>query len=93
MTTALYDQPGPRAIARNRVFSILSGLAVLALLAWIVYRFYITGQFEAIKWEQFQYKAVQKELLAGYLTTLKIFVDQRGRRTGLRRGLRRRPPQ
>jgi glutamate transport system permease protein len=73
VTTALYDQPGPRAIARNRVFSILSGLAVLALLAWIVYRFYITGQFEAIKWEQFQYKAVQKELLAGYLTTLKIF--------------------
>jgi glutamate transport system permease protein len=72
MTTALYDQPGPQAIARNRIFSVISGIAVLALLAWIVYRFYDTGQFESIKWQQFQYKAVQQELLDGYLTTLKV---------------------
>jgi glutamate transport system permease protein len=72
VTTALYDQPGPRAIARNLVFSVISGIAVLALLAWIVYRFYESGQFEAIKWQQFQYKAVQQELLDGYLTTLKV---------------------
>jgi glutamate transport system permease protein len=71
-TAALYDQPGPRAIARNQIFGVVSGVAVLALLAWIVYRFYDTGQFDSIKWQQFQYKAVQQELLDGYLTTLKV---------------------
>src|SRR6185312_11960660 len=34
-TAALYDQPGPRAIARNQIFGVVSGVAVLALLAWI----------------------------------------------------------
>jgi glutamate transport system permease protein len=72
VTTALYDQPGPRAIARNQIFGVVSGVAVLALIAWIVYRFYNTGQFDAIKWQQFEYKAVQRELLDGYLTTLKV---------------------
>jgi glutamate transport system permease protein len=72
MTTALYDQPGPRAIARNQIFSVISGVVVLALIAWIVYRFYATGQFDALKWQQFEYKAIQQELLDGYLTTLKV---------------------
>jgi glutamate transport system permease protein len=70
--SVLYDIPGPKAIARNRVLSVISGLAVLALLAWVVYRFYDSGQFEPLLWQQFQYKAVQQELLDGYLTTLKV---------------------
>jgi glutamate transport system permease protein len=71
MSNVLYDAPGPRAVVRNRILGVVSGVALLALLAWIVYKLYDTGQFEAIKWEQFQYKAVQTELLTGYLTTLK----------------------
>ena len=71
MTTVLYDTPGPRTITRNRVAGIISTVGIVALLAWVGYRFYATGQFDAIRWEQFEYKAVQDALLSGLLNTLK----------------------
>jgi len=69
--TVLYDLPGPRAQRRNRLIGAVSIVAIVALLGYVAYRFWQTGQFEARKWEQFQYAAVQRELLAGYLATLK----------------------
>lgn len=69
--SVLYDLPGPRARRRNAAFSALSTVAIIALVAWIIYRFWATGQFEAIKWQQFQYEAVQLEILAGLGNTLK----------------------
>jgi glutamate transport system permease protein len=70
MTNVLYDVPGPRARARNRTLGVISALAIVALLAYIVWRFSDTGQFEPVKWEQFEYKAIQQQLVDGYLTTL-----------------------
>jgi glutamate transport system permease protein len=67
----LYDLPGPRARARNRVLSIVSGIGVAALVGYVIYKFYATGQFDALKWQQFQYKAIQIELLNGFIATLK----------------------
>jgi glutamate transport system permease protein len=72
MTSVLYDLPGPRATIRNRILSIVSTIAIVALLAYVGYRFYVTGQFDAIKWQQFEYTAVQQELLDGYGATLKV---------------------
>jgi glutamate transport system permease protein len=72
MTSVLYDLPGPRATARNRVLGVVSSLGIVALLGYVGYRFYTTGQFDSIKWEQFEYQAVQDELLTGYLATLKV---------------------
>ncbi|SDY50224.1 amino acid ABC transporter membrane protein 2, PAAT family [Micromonospora pattaloongensis] len=69
--TVLYDLPGPRARRRNAIIGVVSIAAIVGLIGWAVYRFWQTGQFEARKWEQFQYAAVQRELLAGYLATLK----------------------
>ncbi|WP_432836336.1 amino acid ABC transporter permease [Dactylosporangium sp. CA-092794] len=71
MTNVLYDLPGPRARLRYRLIGVVSGLAIVALLAYIVWRFYETGQFDAVKWEQFEYTEIQKQLLDGYLTTLR----------------------
>ncbi|GAA2631285.1 amino acid ABC transporter permease [Dactylosporangium fulvum] len=71
MTNVLYDLPGPKARLRNRIIGVVSALAILALLGYIVYRFNETGQFESIKWQQFQYTAIQEQLLQGYLTTLR----------------------
>src|SRR3569833_119483 len=71
MTTVLYDIPGPRTIVRNRVAGLVSTVAIVALLAWVGYRFYVTGQFDPLKWQQFEYKAVQIQLLNGVLNTLK----------------------
>ncbi len=71
VASVLYDAPGPRTRARNRLYGFVS-LAVLALLAgYVLWRFYDTGQFSARKWEIFQYKAVQQVLLSGLLNTLR----------------------
>jgi len=72
MTSVLYDLPGPKATVRNRIIGIASTIGIVALLVYVGYRFYATGQFDSIKWQQFEYTAVQNELLSGYLATLKV---------------------
>jgi glutamate transport system permease protein len=67
----LYDAPGPRARARYRLYGLISSLVLAALLAYVVWRFYDTGQFSSRKWEIFEYKAVQESLLRGLLNTLR----------------------
>ncbi|MGR6317988.1 amino acid ABC transporter permease [Micromonospora soli] len=71
MSSLLYDLPGPRARLRNRILGVVSIAAIVALVAFIVYKFNETGQFEPRKWEQFQYASVQRELLTGLWATLK----------------------
>ncbi|SCE78042.1 amino acid ABC transporter membrane protein 2, PAAT family [Micromonospora haikouensis] len=69
--SVLYDLPGPKARRRNAILGVASIAGIVALLAYIGWKFYETGQFEARKWEQFEYAAVQRELLAGLWATLK----------------------
>jgi glutamate transport system permease protein len=69
--SVLYDAPGPRARARYRLYGLISSLVLAALLAYVVWRFYDTGQFSSQKWEIFEYKAVQESLLRGLLNTLR----------------------
>jgi glutamate transport system permease protein len=72
MSSVLYDNPGPKAIVRNRILSLVSGLVVAGALVWVIYKFYQQGQFESLLWQQFQYQTIQQELLDGYLSTLKV---------------------
>ena len=69
--SALYDVPGPRAKIRNRTLNVVVILLVLGAIAWVVYRLNATGQFESRRWVQFQYTAIQNQLLDGLLNTLK----------------------
>jgi glutamate transport system permease protein len=69
--SVLYDLPGPRARRRNAIIGVVSIAAIAALIGFVIYRFWQTGQFEARKWDQFAYAAIQRELLAGYAATLK----------------------
>jgi glutamate transport system permease protein len=69
--TVLYDLPGPRARRRYLVMGVVSTLAIAALLAFVVYRFSQTGQFEGRRWDQFRYEAIQRELLRALWATLK----------------------
>jgi glutamate transport system permease protein len=71
MTSFLYDIPGPRARRRNAAIGMVATLAIVALLAFVLYRFWETGQFEERRWAQFKFKAVQMELVNGLLATLK----------------------
>jgi glutamate transport system permease protein len=70
-SSVLYDLPGPRGRRRNLIIGVLASLAIVGLIAWVIYRFDATGQFEQRRWVQFEYQAVQTELLDGLLATLK----------------------
>jgi glutamate transport system permease protein len=71
--TALYDIPGPKALARHRLYGSLASLVLLALLGWIVYKLFDSGQFEAVKWRPFEYTGIQRLLLRGLGNTLTAF--------------------
>ncbi len=72
MSSVLFDVPGPRARARNRLFSVLFGLVLLGL-AWFVYvKFDEKGQWAAEKWQPLIEGDVwQNILLPGLWGTLK----------------------
>lgn len=73
MTSVLYDVPGPRAILRNRILAVVTVLAVLALIAFVLYRFFVTGQFAAAKWNVFTFSAVWMGILKALGNTLAAF--------------------
>ncbi|GAA5160070.1 MULTISPECIES: amino acid ABC transporter permease [Amycolatopsis] len=73
MSNVLFDIPGPRARMRYRLFAVIGILVVAAVLAFIVYRFYDSGQFTARRWEWLEYAQVQRDLANALLFTLKAF--------------------
>ncbi len=74
MSAVLYDPPGPRARARNRTFGMVATVSIVALIGFIGYRFWVTGQFEGQKWEWLLYKDLQLQLVAALGSTLRAFV-------------------
>lgn len=74
MSSVLFDVPGPRAIARNRLIGVATILVVLAVLGWVVWRLIATGQFSAEKWNIFTFSAVWVRFGEGLLSTLAAFV-------------------
>lgn len=73
MSSVLYDVPGPRARIRNRIIGVATVVVVLAILAWVVWRFAATGQFSADKWEIFSYSRIWALIGSGVLNTLAAF--------------------
>ena len=73
MTSVLFDAPGPRARLRYRIFAVIGALALLAIVAFVAWRFYDSGQFAAKKWEWLQFKQVQEDLISAMLATLQAF--------------------
>jgi glutamate transport system permease protein len=70
-TSVLYDVPGPKSRMRYRMYSVISAVVILAVLAFVVHKLDTSGQFSAKKWEIFQYVEVQKSLLRGLGATVK----------------------
>ncbi|GAA4352863.1 amino acid ABC transporter permease [Angustibacter luteus] len=67
----LYDAPGPRAKRRHLGLGVVTSLVVIVLVAVVVWRLLATDQFSQARVAQFQYAEVQRELLRGYVATLK----------------------
>ena len=74
MSSVLYDVPGPRAIARNRILGALTILIVAVLIGLLLWRLIETGQFTAQKWSAFTYSNVWIDIGEATLRTLGAFV-------------------
>jgi glutamate transport system permease protein len=51
--SVLYDVPGPRARARNRIFTVLTVVVFALAFGWVIWKFAAADQFTAAKWEPF----------------------------------------
>lgn len=71
--SVLYDAPGPRAIARNRILGVVTVVVVAAILGWVIWRFAESGQFTAEKWEIFSYGTIWMQFLEATGRTLAAF--------------------
>ncbi|HEY3712318.1 MAG TPA: amino acid ABC transporter permease [Amycolatopsis sp.] len=73
MNNVLFDVPGPKSRMRHRLYAAIGILVVLALIAFVAYSFYDSGQFTAQKWEWLQYTQVQSDLANAVVATLEAF--------------------
>lgn len=73
MTTVLFDAPGPVARRRHLLAGVVGTLLLLAVVAFVLYRFAVTGQFDGEVWEWIQYKNIQLLLVSALLATLSAF--------------------
>ncbi|GAA1324488.1 amino acid ABC transporter permease [Leucobacter albus] len=71
--SVLYDVPGPKAIRRNRMLAVATVIVVAAIIAFFMYRFYLTGQFTAQKWGLFTYSTIWEQILTALGKTLAAF--------------------
>ena len=71
--SVLFDAPGPKTVARHRVYTVVSVLALVALVAFAVWTLYDEGQLRYELWEPFVTPAYLKVILVnGLLETLKM---------------------
>lgn len=72
-SSVLYDVPGPRAVARNRVIGAATIVLVAAVVGFLVWRLAVTGQFSAEKWNAFTYTRIWEQFLLAAGRTLAAF--------------------
>jgi glutamate transport system permease protein len=69
----LFDAPGPKTVARHRVYSIVSLVALAGLVAFAVWTLWDAGQLEYELWEPFiTPEYVEYILVDGLVETLKM---------------------
>src|SRR5438128_5736899 len=52
--SVLFDAPGPRARARNRVFNVVTALVIALVLWFVISKLASKGQLSAAKWAPFE---------------------------------------
>jgi glutamate transport system permease protein len=69
--SVLFDEPGPRARARFRIYNVVFGVIVIAAAAGVVYKFNQAGQFESRIYERLGEEGTITEISRGLTATLK----------------------
>jgi glutamate transport system permease protein len=71
--SVLYDAPGPRTIRRHRIYTVLTALALVGLIALIIWKLDQNGQLEYALWEPFLTpEYIRVILVDGLLPTLEM---------------------
>ena len=71
-SSVLFDTPGPKAVVRHRIYTVVTVLVVVGLIAFAVLRLDEEGQLEYALWEPFLTPEYVSALLDGLLDTLKM---------------------
>lgn len=70
--TVLYDAPGPNALRRNALYTVLTVILAIALIGWVLVALHSKGQLDAVKWAPFiDPRTWNTYLLPGLVGTLK----------------------
>jgi glutamate transport system permease protein len=71
--SVLFDAPGPRTIARHRIYTVISIVALVGMIAFAIWTLYDAGQLEYALWEPFVTpEYIEYILVDGLLETLKM---------------------
>ncbi len=74
--SVLFDAPGPRTVARHRLYSVIAAVGLVVVLGVIGWRLYQESQFEYGLWEVFiTPRYVEVILVDGVLRTLQMAVS------------------
>ncbi|MFJ6694473.1 amino acid ABC transporter permease [Streptomyces sp. NPDC091272] len=71
--SVLYDAPGPKAVVRNRIYTVVGSVAVLALVVVAVVRLADKGHLAPEMWDIFNYAGIRQNIAESLLATLKAF--------------------
>lgn len=73
--TVLYDAPGPKGRRNNLIYTAVSGVVALAVIAWVLWTLKNNGQLTAAKWSPFlRSQTWTTYILPGLMGTLKSAV-------------------
>jgi glutamate transport system permease protein len=72
--SVLFDAPGPKTIARHRIYAVISGAVLLALLGLVVWQLQRKEQFAGDLWEPFVTPRIVNFLLEGLFKTVQAAV-------------------
>jgi len=70
----LFDAPGPRTVARHRVYTLVAAVLLLLAVAYVAFRFYDAGQFAYALWEPFVTPSIVQAIGQAWLDTLMMAV-------------------
>lgn len=72
MRDALFEAPGPRTRRKILVGTVISSVAIAAVLVWVALRLYQMGQFDASYWYFFGQWSTWRFLLQGLVGTAEV---------------------
>lgn len=70
----LFDAPGPKTVARHRVYTIVATILLLAVFVFAAWRLYDAGQFEYELWEPFVTPNIVQAIAEAWLDTITMAV-------------------